>query len=112
VAARSVAQPKRTILEFDRRPLHIGRSLRSRRSVVHALLVGPRTVKHEGELARFLDVAPPQAYERGADGKRSWWRRAVELLGTFRRRHGDALTPEDVAEYRKQKAPAIFSLLR
>jgi hypothetical protein len=60
--------------------------------------------EHEGELARVLDVAPPQAYERGADGKRSWWRRAVELLGTFRRRHGDALTPEDVAEYRKQKA--------
>jgi hypothetical protein len=60
--------------------------------------------EHEGKLARFLDVAPPQAYERGADGKRSWWRRAVELFGTFRRRHGDALTPEDVAEYRKQKA--------
>jgi hypothetical protein len=61
-------------------------------------------VKHEQELARVLDVAPPQAYERGADGKRSWWRRAVELFGTFRRRHGDTLTREDIAEYRKQKA--------
>ena len=60
--------------------------------------------KHEGELSRVLDVAPPQAYERGADGKRSWWRRAVELFGTFRGKHGDALTREDVAEYRKQKA--------
>jgi hypothetical protein len=61
-------------------------------------------VKHEGELARVLDVAPPQAYERGADGKRSWWRRALELFGTFRRKHGAALTREDVAEYCKQKA--------
>ena len=60
--------------------------------------------KHESELARVLDVAPPQAYERGADGKRSWWRRALELFGTFRGKHGDALTREDVAEYRKQKA--------
>jgi hypothetical protein len=60
--------------------------------------------KHERELSRVLDVAPPQAYERGADGKRSWWRRALELFGTFRGRHGDALTREDVAEYRKQKA--------
>ena len=60
--------------------------------------------KHEGDLARILDVAPPQAYERGVDGKRSWWRRALELFGTFRRRHNDALTREDVAEYRKQKA--------
>ena len=60
--------------------------------------------KHEGELSRVLDVAPPQAYERGADGKRSWWRRALELFGTFRGKHGDALTREDVAEYRKQKA--------
>jgi hypothetical protein len=60
--------------------------------------------KHEGELARVLDVAPPQTYERGAEGKRSWWRRALELFGTFRRRHGDALTREDVVEYRKQKA--------
>ncbi len=60
--------------------------------------------KHEGELARVLDVAPPQAYERAADGKRSWWRRALELFGTFRGKHGDALTREDVAEYRKQKA--------
>ena len=59
---------------------------------------------HEGELARVLGVAPPQAYERGTDGKRSWWRRAVELFGTFRRKQGDALTREDVAEYRKQKA--------
>ena len=33
--------------------------------------------KHERELSRVLDVAPPQAYERGADGKRSWWRRAT-----------------------------------
>jgi hypothetical protein len=64
------------------------------------------TVKHrrEGELARVLDVAPPQAYERDADGKRPWWRRALELFSTFSRKHGDALTREDVAEYRKQKA--------
>jgi hypothetical protein len=61
-------------------------------------------VKHEDEFARVLDVAPPEAYERGADGKRSWWRRALELFGTFRGKHGDALTREDVAEYRKQKA--------
>jgi hypothetical protein len=61
-------------------------------------------VKHEGELARVLDVAPPQAYERGADGKRSWWRRALELFGTFSRKHGDALTREDVAEHLKKKA--------
>ena len=60
--------------------------------------------KHEGELARVLDVAPPQAYERGVEGRRSWWRRALELFGTFRAKHGDALTREDVAEYRKQKA--------
>jgi hypothetical protein len=45
-----------------------------------------------------------QAYERGADGKRSWWRRALELFGTFRRKHGDILTRGDFAEYRKQKA--------
>jgi hypothetical protein len=63
-------------------------------------------VKHdrERELARVLNVAPPQAYERGTDGIRSWWRRALDLFGTFRRKHGDALTREDVAEYRKQKA--------
>jgi hypothetical protein len=63
-------------------------------------------VKHdrERELARVLNVSPPQAYERGADGMRSWWRRALDLFGTFRRKHGDALTREDVAEYRKQKA--------
>ena len=60
--------------------------------------------EHESELARVLDVAPPQAYERGADGKRSWWRRALELFGSFRRKQGDALTREDVADYRKQKA--------
>jgi hypothetical protein len=60
--------------------------------------------KHEGELARVLDVAPPQAYERGADGKRAWWRRALELFGTFRGKRGVALTREDVAEYRGQKA--------
>jgi hypothetical protein len=60
--------------------------------------------KHECELARVLDVAPPQAYERSADGKRSWWRRALELFGTFRRKPAHALTREDVAEYRKQKA--------
>jgi hypothetical protein len=60
--------------------------------------------KHEGELARVLDVAPPQTYERGADGKRPWWRRALELFGTFKGKHGDALTREDVAEYRKQMA--------
>ena len=60
--------------------------------------------EHESALARVLDVTPPEAYERGADGKRSWWRRALELFGTFRRKHGDALTREDVAEYQKQKA--------
>jgi hypothetical protein len=60
--------------------------------------------QHESELARVLDVAPPQAYDRGADGKRPWWRRALELFGTFRGKHGDGLTREDVAEYRKQKA--------
>jgi hypothetical protein len=60
--------------------------------------------KHESELARVLDVAPPQAYERGTDGKRSWWRRALELFGTFRGKHAHPLTREDVAEYRKQKA--------
>ena len=60
--------------------------------------------KHESELARVLDVAPPQAYERGADGKRAWWRRALELFSTFSRKRGDVLTREDVAEYRKQKA--------
>ena len=59
---------------------------------------------HEGELARVLGVAPPRAYERGTDGKRSWWRRALELFGTFRHKHAHALTREDVAEYRKQKA--------
>ena len=60
--------------------------------------------EHEGKLARLLGVAPPQPYERGADGKRVWWRRALELFGTFKRKHGDLLTREDVAEYRKQKA--------
>ena len=60
--------------------------------------------EHEGELARALDVAPPPAYERGADGKRAWWRRALDLFGTFRRKHGDAITREDVAEYRNSKA--------
>jgi hypothetical protein len=60
--------------------------------------------EHEDDLARVLNVAAPQVYERDADGRRSWWRRALELFGTFRRRHGDALTREDVAEYRKQKA--------
>jgi len=60
--------------------------------------------KHESELSRVLDIAPPQAYERGADGKRTWWRRALELFGTFRGKHGDGLTREDLAEYRKQKA--------
>jgi hypothetical protein len=80
--------------------------LRSRRSVVHASQPDFPTVKHnhESELARVLDVAPPQAYDRGADGRRPWWRRALELFGTFRSKHGDALTREDVAEYRKQKA--------
>ena len=64
-------------------------------------------MKHEpeAELARVLDVAPPQAYERGIAGKRrTWWRRALELFGTFRRKHGASLTREDVAEYSKQKA--------
>jgi hypothetical protein len=60
--------------------------------------------KHQSELSRLLDIAPPQAYERGTDGRRSWWRRALELFGTFRGRHGNGLTREDVAEYRKQKA--------
>lgn len=58
--------------------------------------------EHERELSGVLDVAPPQAYERGGEGKRAWWRRALELFGTFRRKQG--LTREDVAEYRKQKA--------
>jgi hypothetical protein len=66
--------------------------------------------EHEGELARVLDVAPPQAYERGADGKRAWWRRALDLFGTFRRRHGDVLTREDVAEYRSSKAREELSV--
>ena len=63
-------------------------------------------MKHEDEdeAARALEMAPPQAYERGADGKRAWWRRALDLFGTFRRKQGDALSREDVAEYRKQKA--------
>ena len=60
--------------------------------------------KHERELARVLGVAPPQAYERGVEGKRSWWRRALGLFVTFRGKRGGALTREDVAEYRKQKA--------
>ena len=59
--------------------------------------------QHESELARVLDVAPPEAYKRGTDGKRSWWRRALELFGTFRRKHGDALTGQDVADYRRQR---------
>jgi hypothetical protein len=61
--------------------------------------------EHKGELARVLDVALPQAYERGTGGgRRWWWRRALGFFGTFKRKHGDALTREDVAEYRKQKA--------
>ena len=60
--------------------------------------------EHEAKLARVLGVAPPQAYERGADGRRSWWRRALNLFGTFKGKNGDALTREDVAEHRKQKA--------
>src|SRR5207342_33574 len=32
------------------------------------------------------------------------WRRALELFGTFSRKHDNALTREDAAEYRKQKA--------
>jgi hypothetical protein len=59
--------------------------------------------QHESELARVLDVAPPEAYKRGTDGKRSWWRRALELFGTFRRKHADALTRQDVADYRRQR---------
>jgi hypothetical protein len=47
--------------------------------------------KHDGELARVLNFAPPQAYDRSARGKRSWWRRAVELFGSFKRKHGEAL---------------------
>ena len=63
-------------------------------------------MKHEpeAELARVLDVAPPRAYERGTDGRRAWWRRALELFRTFKRNHDDVLTREDVAEYSKQKA--------
>jgi hypothetical protein len=34
----------------------------------------------------------------------TWWRRALELFGTLKGKHGDALTREDAAEYRKQKA--------
>ena len=60
--------------------------------------------EHEGELARALEMAPPRVYEREADGKRAWWRRALDLFGTFRRKQGDALSREDVVEYRKQKA--------
>jgi hypothetical protein len=67
-------------------------------------------LEHESELARILDVAPPHAYERGADGKRPWWRRALELFGTFRRKHSDALTREDVAEYRSGKAREELSV--
>ena len=80
--------------------------MRSRRWLCVRWLSDPCTVKqeHERELARVLDVAPPQAYERAADGKRAWWRRALELFGTFRRKRGTVLTREDVAEYRKQKA--------
>jgi hypothetical protein len=59
--------------------------------------------EHESDLARVLDVTPPEAYERGAEGKRSWWRRALDLFATFRRKHGDTLTREDIAEYRRQK---------
>jgi hypothetical protein len=59
--------------------------------------------EHESELARVLDVTPPEAFERGAEGKRSWWRRGLDLFATFRRKHGDALTREDIAEYRRQK---------
>lgn len=66
--------------------------------------------EHEDKLARLLDVAPPQAYERGADGKRSWWRRALELFGTFQRKHGDILTREDVAEYRSTRAREQLSV--
>jgi len=65
---------------------------------------------HEAKLARVLGVAPPQAYERGADGKRSWWRRALDLFDTFKRKNGDALTREDVAEHRKQKAREGLSI--
>jgi hypothetical protein len=71
---------------------------------VRALVTGSITVKHENELSRVLEVAPPQAYDRFPDNKRSWWRRALELFGTFRRKHGATLTREDVAEYRRQKA--------
>jgi hypothetical protein len=75
-------------------------------SVVRASVVESCTVKHEheSELARVLDVVPPPAYERGVEGERAWWRRALELFGTFRRKQGDVLTREDVAEYRKRKA--------
>ena len=80
--------------------------------VVRASLFGSTQVKngHEAKLARVLGVAPPQAYERGADGKRSWWRRALDLFDTFKRKNGDALTREDVAEHRKQKAREGLSI--
>ena len=58
---------------------------------------------HESELARLLGVGPPPAYEREAGGKRTWWRRALELFGTFKRKHGHLLTREDVVEYRDQQ---------
>jgi hypothetical protein len=34
----------------------------------------------------------------------TWWRRALEPFGTFKGKHCDALTREDAAEYREQKA--------
>jgi hypothetical protein len=58
---------------------------------------------HQNDLARMLDVEPPQAYKRDADGTRSWWRRALELFGTFKRKHSTLLTREDVAEFREQQ---------
>jgi hypothetical protein len=60
--------------------------------------------QHEAKLAGVLGVVPPQAYERGANGKRSWWRRALDLFRTFKNKHGNVLTREDVAEHRTQNA--------
>jgi hypothetical protein len=39
-----------------------------------------------------------------ASFQRGWWRRALELFGTFKGKHGDIFARQRVAEYRKQKA--------
>jgi hypothetical protein len=105
-----VAQTRRAILEFRAAQLHIDDNLCPRLCVRR--YSDPHTVKyeHEAKLAGVLGVAPPQAYERGADRKRSWWRRALDLFGTFKRKHGEVLTREDVAEHRNQKAREALSV--